>query len=431
MRQGRITPDEVEFMKKYVRSLMVQFTDLSDEVTAFGSDEIPALNKDSSNGYNCKKKKTEYFDFETKEIKQEMRDLAERIRKNAEQDIYDYDDFMCRETFKDELRKSTKVDSPRTFRVMPLGHIWWTKKIFGELLVHFKKTRMSTGISVGFNPYLDGDLLAKKLLKCVKRGDADFGKWDGTVLAAIIRLIMEVAAEFYTGSYPYMIEWLINTIANSFVLVNDEIWATTHGLPSGTWLTLLLNCLLNKCLTALVVYRNKPNATVEDVHNIVDFVTGDDKVFGVDEDMAPYFDLLKVKEVAESLGMDCTNGDKTPITKDTQEFDKLTYVKRHFRRHPVLKRYIGCLSLDTIFNTLQWIRSDAEDKHEAMMGKMRSMQVESYIHSPTLFYELTKIFESKYPFEAFFDEKKVLKILDSPEGYEQMMNLQDKFTWAS
>ena len=431
MRQGRITPDEVEFMKKYVRSLMVQFTDLSDEVTAFGSDEIPALNKDSSNGYNCKKKKTDYFDFETKEIKQEMRDLAERIREKAEKGIYDYDDFMCRETFKDELRKSTKVDSPRTFRVMPLGHIWWTKKIFGQLLVHFKKTRMSTGISVGFNPYLDGDRLAKKLLKCIKKGDADFGKWDGTVLAAIIRLIMEVAAESYTGSFPYMIEWLINTIANSFVLVNDEIWATTHGLPSGTWLTLLLNCLINKCLTALVVYRNKPNATVEDIHAIIDFVTGDDKVFGVDEDMAPYFDLLKVKEVTESLGMDCTNGDKTPITRDTQEFDKLTYVKRHFRRHPVLKRYIGCLSLDTIFNTLQWIRTDTEDKHEAMMGKMRSMQVESYIHSPALFHELTKIFENKYPFEAFFDEKKVLKILDSPEGYEQMMNLQGKFTWAS
>lgn len=427
MHQGRITPDEIEFMKKYIRSLMVNFTDLTDEETAFGTTDIPALNKDSSNGYNCRKSKAEYFDFVKKEIKPEMFELAERIRQSAMKGDYDYDDFMCRETFKDELRKSTKVDSPRTFRVMPLGHIWWTKKIFGQLLAHFKKTRMSTGIGVGFNPYLDSDLLAKKLLKLVKRGDIDFGKWDGTVLAANIRLIMEVMAEFYLGDHPYMIEWLINTIANSFVLVNDEIWATTHGLPSGTWLTLLLNCLLNKCLTALVVYRCKPNATIEDVKSIIDFVTGDDKVFGVDEDMAPFFDLLKVKEVAESLGMDCTNGDKTVITKDTQEFDKLTYVKRHFRKHPVLQRYVGCLSLDTIFNTLQWIRTDTDDKHEAMMGKMRSMQVEAYIHSPLLFSELTKIFELKFPFDAFFDESKVIKILNSPEGYEEMMNLQNKF----
>ena len=83
----------------------------------------------------------------------------------------------------------------------------------------------------------------------------------------------------------------------------------------------------------------------------------------------------------------------------------------------MLKRYIGCLSLDTIFNTLQWIRSDVEDKHEAMMGKMRSMQVESYIHSPLLFSELTKIFEAKFPFDAFFDEAKVIRILNSPDGY--------------
>jgi hypothetical protein len=175
----------------------------------------------------------------------------------------------------------------------------------------------------------------------------------------------------------------------------------------------------------LVIYRNKKDAQVEDVWKVIDYVTGDDKLMGTKKDMAPYFNLEKVRDVAESLGMKCTNGDKTAITKPTQDFDKLTYVKRHFRQHPVLKRYVGCLSLDTIFNTLQWVDS-TKNVHEAMVGKMRSMQVESYLHSPNLYRRLTAIFEKKYPFDAFFSESKVINILNMPEGYDEIINMQGK-----
>lgn len=426
MKQGRISPEEIEFMKEYIRTIMIKFDDLTDAETAFGGEFVPALNKDSSNGYGCEKGKEHYFDFETKQIKREGKELIERVRLAGYSEEYDYNLFMCRETFKDELRKSSKVDDPRTFRVMPLGHIWWTKKVFGKLLSHFKKTRMQTGISVGYNPYLDAHELALRLKECVVTGDADFGKWDGTILASIMRLITEVFGEFYEGSYGYMIPWLTNTIANSFVLVNDEIWATTHGLPSGTWLTLLLNCLLNKCLTALVIYRYKPNPQPSDVHRVLDFVTGDDKVFGTDKEMSEYFNLINLKTVAESLGMDCTNGDKTAITRKSQEFKKLTYVKRHFRQHPILRRYVGVLSMDTIMNTIQWSKNDVEDAHEAMVGKMRSMQVEAYLHSPVFFRKLTQIFRKSYPYDNLFSEEKVLDILNKDDGFEQVMVAQNK-----
>lgn len=426
MRQGRITDDEIAFIKEYLRTIMINFDDLSDEEVAFGGQYVPALNKDSSNGYNCLKGKDKYFDFENKIILESAHSLFDKIKRNADNDMYDYDDFLCRETFKDELRKSTKIDQPRTFRIMPLGHIWWTKKIFGELLKHFKSTRMETGISIGYNPYTDADALAKKLLACHTTGDADFGKWDGTILAAFIHTIMSVMKEFYRGTNSKVIDWLTNTIANSFVLVNDEIWATTHGLPSGTWLTLLLNCLINKCLTALVIYRYKPDPHVRDVRDVIDFVTGDDKVFGADEEMSKYFNLLNIKCVTESLGMDCTNGDKTKIDKPTQPFHKLTYVKRHFRQHPILRKYVGCLSLDTIMNTLQWVDTTTDDNHEAMLGKMRSMQIEAYLHSLALFKQLTKLFEDKYPFDAFFNENKVIRILTDDVGYDYVISMQNK-----
>jgi len=423
--QGRVTEKELLFVEEYLETLMTRFTDLTDHETAFGGEYVPALNKDSSNGYDCMVGKDKYFDFESKQIKDSMKVLASEIDKAARTGKYDYNQFICRETFKDELRDMKKVDNPRTFRVMPLGHIWWTKKIFGQLLKHFKDTRRRTGIAVGYNPYLDADSLAKQLLDCDATGDGDFKEWDGKTLAALIRLIMKVLRKYYDGDYVHIIEWLTNTIANSFVLVNDELWATTHGLPSGTWLTLLLNCLINKALTALVIYRSKKDAHVSDVWSVVDHVMGDDKIMGTHKSMTPYFNLLTLKSVSEDLGMKCTNGDKSDIDGPSHPFEKLTFVKRHFRKHPVLQRYVGCLSLDTIFNTLQWVDS-TKDTHQAMLGKMRAMQVESYLHSPNLYREFTKIFEKKYPFEAFFSEQKVQMILNSPEGYDEMIHLQGK-----
>lgn len=420
-RQGAITTDELSFLKAYLRTLMTRFDDLSDEEVAFGGKYTKPLNKDSSNGYGCLKGKEAYFDFQNKIIKDEAKQLFEQFRKNAEiGDYSDYTKYMCRETFKDELRLPDKADKPRTFRVMPLGHIWWCKKIFGKLVNHFKETMHETGIGVGFNPYKDFDILAKKLRKCVKTGDIDFGKWDGSILALLMMTIAEVFGEYYDGRYGYMIEFLFMTMAKSFVLISDEIWATTHGLPSGTWLTLLVNCLLNKLITALTIYRNKINPSVEDVWNVVDYVMGDDKIIGAESDMAEVFNLRTIKEVAESLGMDCTNGDKTPIVSDSHPFDKLTFVKRHITMHPILQRYVGALSLETLTSTLMW-RFGNKEETEVMEGKMRSVLVESYLHSPALTSRFRQIFDKVYPFAPTLEDSRIRRILDSDDGYNITM----------
>lgn len=423
--QGMITEPEMAYIKDCIRSMMIPFDDLSDYETAFGGEYVKPINKDSSNGFNCDKDKESYFDFKNKIITDKAYQLFAEIKEQAEKEEYDYKYFVSRETFKDELRKSNKVDVPRTFRVMPLGHIWWTKKIFGKLLKHFANNRHKTGVCVGFNPYKDMATLYRKLKICEKTGDADFGKWDGSVLAVLIDTVFDVFQEYYRGCNTKVIDWLCVTIMKSFVIVGDEMWATTHGIPSGTWLTLLINCLINKALTALTIFRNKRNATVDDFHNVVDYVMGDDKIIGSSGEMKNIFNLLTIKKVAESLGMDCTNGDKSPITTDSHPLSKLTFLKRHIRQHPVLQDYIGCLSMDTILNTIQWM-DKTKEVEESLTGKCRAMQIEAYLHSPILFKELTNIFTRYMPFEVFFDENKVLDILKNDDAYMEVCRMSGK-----
>lgn len=423
--QGYILEKERVFIADCIDQMIPEFTDIEDMECAFGGEYCQPLNKDSSNGYGCLSDKSAYFDFENKIIKESAIEMFAKFKKDAEEGIFDYKEFLSRETFKDELRVSTKKDTPRTFRVMPLPHIWWTKKIFAQLMPHFRKHMFDYGVCVGLNPYLHFDRIAKDMLGGTVTADADFSKWDGSLMEMMMQIIKKCLLKKYRGTNTKVIDYLWVTMSRTWVLVSDEVWATTHGLPSGTWLTLLLNCLVNKGLTALTLYRNYPHATTDDFLDIKDYVVGDDKLFSVPKKLAPYFNLLTVAETARSMGMDCTNGDKTPVTKPSQEFGKLSFVKRHFRQHPILKRYVGVLSIDTIMNTLQWVDA-TKDIDEAMAGKMRSVQVEAYLHSPALYQRLTTIMEKYYPFVALLDERRVIRILNDEEGYKQVLSMAAK-----
>ena len=419
--QGDVTQAELDFIREYMRTLIPTFTHVSDEIAAFGNEFIGPLNKDSSNGYGWDKDKTTYFDFENKRITEEGEDMIASLENMVTQDLtYLPQYFMCRETFKDELRKETKADEPRTFRVMPLPHIFWTKKICAELIPHFKANLHKTGCGIGMNPYHDFAKIYERLKACEITGDIDFAKWDGSVVEAIMHTISDVLLEKYHGEYDEILQFLLETMRRSFVLVGDALYATTHGLPSGTWLTLLMNCLINKSLTALTVFRNKKDATIKDVEDIVDYVVGDDKIFGVPKRLAHVFNLKTMAKVASDLGMTCTNGDKTPITTESQPLEKLSFVKRNFYYHIDLGRIVGALDVSTLINTLQWMDS-TKDRTVVMEGKMRSVQVEAYLHGRGVYEAFMRVMRKYDHTKALFSEKQVREILQDPAGYERVM----------
>jgi len=151
--QGVISDSEHDMLYKYMMEIIPEFQEISWDQVAFGDEEIPPLNKKSSNGYGMKSSKLDYIDYQNRVILPELmsRLNAFKDKSDSEEDIML--DTLCVETFKDELRASEKRDTPRTFRVIPLVHIMWTKKLFGNLIKYYKDNIHNTGICVGFNPY--------------------------------------------------------------------------------------------------------------------------------------------------------------------------------------------------------------------------------------------------------------------------------------
>jgi len=432
--QGKVTTEELDFIGECIRSLMPteNFTDLSDDICAFGDSTFSVMNKESSNGYGHPKGKSAYFDFSNKVILPEFLEEFNNFIYRVEHDEYMLKDFLSKECFKmDELRNEDKREKPRTIRVLPVTHIWLTKKIFGKLAQHFKENKHETGIGLGFNPFKDFDLLYKKLSdKGIKvTGDLDAAKWDGSLVSLIMERIMDVMFEKYDGVYKFAKKFLISTIVRSFVLVCDELYMTTHGLPSGVWITFLLNSLFNRALDALVVKRNVPKPTVDAFLQIISYTTGDDKIFGAPENLSEYVNLITYRDVSLSLGMEATNGDKSPIIYPSQPLEKLTYLKRHMRFHPVLNRWVGPLSTNTIMNMTQWVDT-TKDTHEALNGKIRSTQIEAYLHSPSFFRKITGVFESVLGSQyLFFTENQVINILNRDDGYEFTIGLRGGYNY--
>lgn len=429
VKQGKVSVEELQFVQDYLVDLIPEFADTDWETAVFGGEKIAKLNKDSSNGYGCEKDKEDYFDYDNKIILPKGQSLLSEFESKCANDEITIKDILCVEVFKDELRLEHKRKNPRTFRVMRLPHILWMKRIFANLLADIRKGMHKHGMCIGFNPYLDFDVVARKIKKCEVKCDADFAKWDGSLNAEIMRTIHDVFRIKYRGKYKHVMDVLMVSTYNSTVLVYDAIFRTTHGLPSGTWLTLFLNCLYNKCITAITLHRQGCRK-ISDMYQIVDYVTGDDKICGSSKEYKDKFNALTIKETSERLGMTCTNGDKTPITAGSRSFEDLDYLKRKFVFNHILRRYVGALSLNTILNTLQWF-DKTSDLDEALAGKCRSMQIEAWLHGPNVYNALVRLIETTAPEVALFDEHEILEILNAPDGYRQVCLMSGKdISWS-
>lgn len=422
--QGDITDEEDAYVEKALSFMIPTFKEISWEEVAFGNADLPPINKESSNGYGMASKKDYYINYDEKYIYDETLEMLDAFKNQCKNGTVKISSMLGVESIKDELRLPEKVKDPRTFRVVPLTHMMWSKKILGEVAIHIKKNMHTTGICSGFNPYKDMHVLAEKLNECDVTCDVDFKKWDGSLIARIMKIVSRIFMKNYEGDNADVLEVLMNNVFNSTVLVYDAVWRTTHGMPSGTWLTFLLNCLYNKALTAIVLHRNgirDPSA----LFDVVDYVTGDDKICGSSGKYSKIFNAYTIKAVAESLGMQCTNGDKTQIKSPSMPFNKLNYLKREFRYCPKLDRWVGALSLETIMNTIQWF-DNKKDYDEVLLGKCKSMQIEAFLHGDRFYNVYCKMIKKAAPAVLLFSEAKIISILNDDDGYRKVCDMSGK-----
>jgi hypothetical protein len=418
----------IEFGKKCINQYLTKFSDLTDREVIKGDKEfeLSSLNKDSVNGFGYERDKKEYIDFSTGSVTPQFQNILEDFRSKCRNDSIEVRDLLFYEAMKDELRPLEKIDKPRTFRVAPLHHTFLVKKLLGKLFIHCKKNMWHNQMALGMNPYKDWHKLYKILKQCHINFDGDFGKYDGAAPAQVQDAIAELIMEFYDGDEPEVLRVLLSSMIRTFVLIKEKLWVTTHSMPSGCWVTAFFNSLLNRFLSAMVLYTEKvkrgEEPTIEDFNKLVDFVMGDDKICGTPYELKDYFNALTVKEFVESIGMEYTDSQKGAITQESKLLHECEFLKRTFKYHKEMGKVVGPLALKTLINTLRY--SDRNKDYDTVMsGKMTAFQFEMYLHENPNYKNniLRKASEASFYFVEYSNDH-IRKSMEDDETYARIMN---------
>jgi len=372
--------NELKFAARVLDSMFVEFGSLNTCEVVKGNSYLAGLNKDSSSGYGYSKVKEDYIDFEKGEITPLFESILLDFRNKLKDFEYPKNHLLWVECLKDEVRNVEKVDSPRTFRIGTLLNQFLTKKYFGNFVVDIIKNREFNQIMVGVNPYKEWQKIHDNLKSCDGVFAGDIKNWDGSMLPQVQRLVVDKIMEYYVGEGIEEARLILDTIVHSLVVIQDDFYLTTHSMPSGSFLTAILNSVVNKVYTALWYYRTVDSPSVFGFWaDVVDYVYGDDKLNGIRNGKGKYLNAISMRDFFNSIGMGFTDSMKKEITIPFQSLDEVTFLKRNFVYHNLLKRIMCPLDLRTIKSTLSWC-DGKKDETVVLKDKVHAVQREFFLH---------------------------------------------------
>jgi hypothetical protein len=293
----------------------------------------------------------------------------------------DVKDIVWTETLKDELRNIEKEGTPRSFRVSRLHMQVLTKKYYGGFVSNVMQQRDFNEIMVGCNPFLDWPTMYKRLLQCKGVWAGDIGSYDGNMLPQVQCGIVDCIVQKGSGD-KNILRFLLYALPYSIVGINDDVFMTTHSMPSGSFLTAILNSFVNKVYTAMWYYSNvskiEQPTTSGFLNDVVDYVYGDDKLNGVRKYQS-VLNAITMKEYFKKLGMSFTDSLKGEIINEFQDLSTVTFLKRSFKYHYALGSVVAPLDLRTLYSGLSWL-DGSKDQSVVLMDKLNAFQREIFLH---------------------------------------------------
>jgi hypothetical protein len=374
-----VVATELEFAKEYLHTILEPFAEITEEQVVRGFDQVAPLNMDAATGVGCLPDREAYIDKEggryTSLLHAEIDSLVSDIHTGQ----VNIKNWVAKEALKDEARGLAKEREPRSFRVLRLPVNVLCKQLTGEMVNNLIKTRHDHGILIGINPYNEWANLYARLYKH-RVIAADIKKFDGNMLPQVQFIVRDVLVEKFEASESRkkVLSVLLTSLISNIVAVNDDVYLTTHSMPSGCYLTAIMNSLVHKCYTAMWYKNSVPTATLSSFYNdIEDCVYGDDKLCVVKSHFEK-LNAITMRDYFESIGLGLSTADKKAITQPFDKWEEVNFLKRMFVYHPQLKRVMCPLVDDTILSMLNWWDTTKEFD-VVMQGKITSFLHEIYL----------------------------------------------------
>lgn len=259
------------------------------------------------------------------------------------------------------LAGSTRLFSAGSFnKLLVIGRMY-----FGSFMGMFTRLNMDLGTGIGLNPYsTDWDVMARRLLKFVDRhnvpkfGAGDYSKFDGSQVQAVLWLIYDIIERWYGTSDEEATKirrYLWSEIVTSRHIFLGDVYDWDSSLPSGNWLTALINSIYNH-LNFRLAYQFADLDIKMFNNNVILYVLGDDNIFSVSPDIEEAFNELTLPRLMALCGMQYTTEFKGVATSKFRKLEEIDFLKRSFRFDERLNRWVAPLQIRAIAEMLNWTK---------------------------------------------------------------------------
>jgi hypothetical protein len=271
-------------------------------------------------------------------------------------------------SLKDELlpKEKVKAGKARPFCCTPFKLLLVSKMLFGQFVEWYYTNCLDRGHGATLNPYEDWGILCRKLeafsddFETCVADSSDFSGFDSSNSPLVMNACLEIINQWYTAmgltEYKEARKTIFLDVINSFHILQDEIHEWTSSLPSGTYLTLVINCMSNNLIFRYAYYRSLDDASVpiKTFNKLVSFVAvGDDNVYSCSSEIRDIFNPRAIAGYASELGFVMTSDSKGELT-EWRMLKDITFLKRGFRKEG--HKYFAPLAIDTMMSTIMWSR---------------------------------------------------------------------------
>jgi hypothetical protein len=272
------------------------------------------------------------------------------------------------DTLKDERKPIHKAHKTRLFAAGPLDYLIACKMYFNGVVALLQKNRNWSHVSVGTNPYsLDwGEIVRTLHQKATNVIAGDFEGFDASqhqmLLEASGEVLIQLSVRFLksTPEDVQVMRALLVSLFNSLHITGSEVYQWTHSLPSGHYLTAIINSIFVNvafgCIWQVCFKRFSYMCARSFWERCGIVAYGDDHLVSVPEVDLDKFNQYTVTEFFKSIGLSYTMEDKDSVVEaGSRTIDNVSYLKRKFVFDKDLNQWLSPLSLSSVLETPMWI----------------------------------------------------------------------------
>lgn len=275
-------------------------------------------------------------------------------------------DHVFIDTLKDERKPVEKAHKTRLFSAGPIDYLIVCKMYFNGIVNLLSKNRNRCHISVGTNVYShDWNEIVKILHNKSKKIVAgDFEGFDASqhqrLLEACLEVLIELSRRFLgaTEEDILIMRVLGVSLVNSVHIMEDLVYEWTHSLPSGHYLTAIINSIFVNiafgCCFCLYKKKNSYKIARSFWSKCGICAYGDDHLVSIPLS-EENFNQFTIPKFMAKLGLSYTLEDKeSQVLTEFRSITEVTYLKRSFLFDKELNRYICPLNLNTVLEFPMW-----------------------------------------------------------------------------